>query len=133
MKYKGDIPLVVYVNFENTAPSDRCLDPENRNLYAVSCVIVFDFHPHLLKIDPVIIKLSFGHSLQKLKDLSYLTRDQLRKKKKKIAISEMFSSKLKVAADCLLKWFNAKIKSNKSELSLDVKCKYEIENPIDWQ
>ena len=45
----------------------------------------------------------------------------------------MFSCELKFAADCLLKWFNAKIKSNKLELSLDVKYKYEIENPIDWK
>ena len=45
----------------------------------------------------------------------------------------MFSCELEVAADCLLKWFNAKIKSNHLELSLDVKCKYEIEIPIDWQ
>ena len=35
-------------------------------------------------------------------------------------------------ADCLLKWFNAKFKSNNLELSNRAKRKYEIENPIDW-
>ena len=48
-------------------------------------------------------------------------------KKEKIAISAV---ELKIVADCL---FNAKIKSNHLELNADVKCKYEIENPIDWQ
>ena len=45
----------------------------------------------------------------------------------------MFSSELKIVADCLLKWFNAKIKSNHLELNGDVKLKYEIEHPLDWQ
>ena len=33
------------------------------------------------------------------------------------AISEMFSTKLKFASDCLLGWFNKKITSNILELS----------------
>ena len=151
LKYKGDILLVAYIDFETTAPSGTCLDPENRNLYAVSYVIIFAFHPDLPQIDCIIIERSFGHSLQKLNDLGYLTCDQLYfisreqiqqlkdcarsvyKKKKKIAFIEMFSCELKVSADWLLKWFNAKIKSNHLELSLDAKGKYEIENPIDSQ
>ena len=28
LKYKGDIPLVVYINFETTTPTHNCLDPE---------------------------------------------------------------------------------------------------------
>ena len=54
-------------------------------------------------------------------------------KRGKNTISEMFSSELKIVADCLLKWFNAKIKSNHLELNGGVKLKYEIEHPIDWQ
>ena len=83
--------------------------------------------------------------------MSYLTCDQLEfiareqiqqlkdcarsvyEKRKKIMISEMFSYELKVAANFLLKWFNAEITSNNLELSLDAKIKYEIENPINWQ
>ena len=28
LNYKGDIPLVTYIDFEATAPTDDCLDPE---------------------------------------------------------------------------------------------------------
>ena len=44
----------------------------------------------------------------------------------------MFTTELKFAADCLLKWFNRKFRSNNSELSNDVKRKYEMEHLIDW-
>lgn len=70
------MPLVAYIDFETTAPSDTSLNPENRNLYAVSYVIIFAFHPDL-KIKYVIIERCFGHSLQQLNDLSYLTHKQL--------------------------------------------------------
>ena len=97
----------------------------------------------------VIIERSFGHSLKKLTTIEYLTNEQLKfkdvitlkqlrdcalsvfSKKNKIAISEMFSTELKFATDCLLKWFNSKYKN--SELSIDAKRKYEIENPINWR
>ena len=67
-------------------------------------------------------------------DLSYLTREQLKIKDEKtllqlkdckladharnckIAISEMFTTELKFAADGLLKWFIRKFKSNNLEL-----------------
>ena len=54
-------------------------------------------------------------------------------KRRKIAISEMFTIELKFAGDYLMKWFNAKFKSQNVVLSNDVKKKYEIENPINWQ
>ena len=53
-------------------------------------------------------------------------------KKNKIAIFEIFTTELKFAVDCFLRWFNKKFKSNNSELSNDIKIKYEIEHPIDW-
>ena len=43
----------------------------------------------------------------------------------------MFSTELKFATDCVLKWFNSKYKN--SELSIERKRKCEIENPINWQ
>ena len=82
--------------------------------------------------------------------LRYLTREQLEfkdnktllqlrdcalavaEKKNKIAISETFSTELKFAADCLLKWFNKMFKSNNLELSNEEKKKCEIKHPIDW-
>ena len=97
----------------------------------------------------VIIERSFGHSIQKLTTIDYLTSEQLKfkdvitlkqirdcalsvaNKKNKVAISEMFSTELKFASDCLLKWFHSKHKN--SELSIQEKREYEIENPIDWK
>ena len=50
----------------------------------------------------------------------------------KIKIFEVFTTELKFAADCLVKWFNAEFKLTNLELSNNAKRKYEIENPIDW-
>ena len=140
LKYKGDILLVAYIDFEITAPTDDCLDPENRKMFAVSYVIISAFHPDL-DIDRVIIERSSGHPREKLTSLIYLTREQLTfkdnnmllqlrdctlavaDKKNRIAISEMFTTELKFAADCLLKWFNKKFKSNNLQLSNNVKKK----------
>ena len=133
-----------------TASTDQqWLDPKNRKMFAVSYVIIFAFHPDL-HIDRVIVERSFGHSLKGLADLSYLTLEQLKFKDEKtmlqlkdcalavyarnskIAVSEMLTTELKLAADCLLGWFNAKFKSNNLELSNSPKRKCETENPINW-
>ena len=53
-------------------------------------------------------------------------------KNNNIVIYEIFSTKLKFAADCLLKWFNKKFKLNNLELRNEEKRKYEIKHPIDW-
>ena len=120
LKYKGNIPLVAYINFEMTAlTNQQWIDPGNREMFAVSCAIIFTFHPDL-HIDRVIIEHSFIYSLERLADLSYLTCKQLKLKdgktllqlkdctlavhtgNSKIAISEMFTTKLKFTVDCLL-------------------------------
>ena len=54
-------------------------------------------------------------------------------KRNKLAISEMFTTELKFAENCLMRWFNAKIKSENMQLSNDMRRKYEVENPINWQ
>ena len=36
LKYNGDIPLVAYIDFETTVPTDECLDPENRKMFVIS-------------------------------------------------------------------------------------------------
>ena len=61
MKYKSNIPLTAYIDFETTEPTNDCLDPENAKMFAVSCVITFTFHPEL-EIDKVMVERSFGHS-----------------------------------------------------------------------
>ena len=118
LKYKGDVPLVANIDFETTVPTDECLDLENRQMFVVSYVIIFAFHPEL-DIDRVIIDRSFGHSRERLTSLNFLTREQLQfkdsktllqlrdcalavaEKKNKIVISETFSIELKFAADSL--------------------------------
>ena len=77
LKFKRDIPLTAYIDFETTAPTDDCLDPETKKMNAVSYVIIFAFHPYL-DIKRIIIERSFGHSIQKLTTIDYLTSEQLK-------------------------------------------------------
>ena len=109
--------MVAYIDFENKAPTDECLDLDNKKVFAVLYVIIFAFHPDL-DIDRVITKWTFCHSCEKLTSLNYLKHKQLdfkdnkillqlrdgtltvADKKIKIAISEMFSTELKLVADC---------------------------------
>ena len=115
IKYKGEIPLTAYADFETIAPSGDYQDPENRKLFAVSYAIVFAWHPGL-KLESVITERSFGHSLDELTDLKYLTAEQLQlinrktllqlrdaatdvsKRKSKIAVSVMFNVSLNLPA-----------------------------------
>ena len=60
--YKGDLPVVAYIDFKTTAPTDACFDPEQKQMFVVSYVIILAFHPKL-KIDRVIVQRSVGHSL----------------------------------------------------------------------
>ena len=76
LKYKGDIPLVAYIDFETTAPTDDSLDPQSKKMYAAPYVIIFAFHPKL-KLCRVIIERSFRYSEKELTSLNYLTREQL--------------------------------------------------------
>ena len=116
---------------------------------AVSYVTLFALHGDL-HIDSVIFERSFGYFYERLAELRYLTRKQLKfedektmlqlkyyalavyARKSKIVISEMFTTELKFTADSLFKWFNATFKSNNLELSNSAKRKYKIENSIDW-
>ena len=150
LKFKRDVPLTIYIDFKTTAPTDDCLDPKTRKMNAVSYVIIFAFHPEL-EMKRIIIERSFGHSLQKLTTIDYLTAEQLKfkdtttlkqlrdcafsvaSKKNKIAISEMFSTEIKFATDCLLSWFNSKYKNENLQLSIERKREYKIKNPVNWQ
>ena len=114
-------------------------------MFAISYVTVFAFHPYP-KLDPVIIERSFGHSLEKLASLDYLTREQLlfhdktallklrdcafevSRLKTKSAISNVFSTELKFASEYQLKWFYKK--HMKVELTNEEKLNYKISNPL---
>ena len=141
LKFKRDIPISAYIDFEATAPADDRLDQETKKMNAVLYVIIFDFHPDL-DMKPIIIERSFGHSIEKLTTIDYLTAEQLKykdtttlkqlrdcaisvaNKNNKIAISEMFSTELKFASDCLINWFNSKYKNENLQLSNDKKINY---------
>ena len=76
LNYKGEIPFYVYADFETSAPTEDCLDPENRVMFAVFYALVFAWNPKL-KLDRQIVVRGFNHSLDKLGDKSYLSSEQL--------------------------------------------------------
>ena len=146
LKYKGNIPLCVYADFETTAPADDCQSPENRSMYAVSYCLVFAWHPKLNLKRQIVIR-GFNHSLSELTDVSYLTSEQLAFRnqrtaeqftdsiknvyaKRKNAIAELFNIELKFACDLLTKWYKYKIKSNNLQVSNIVRIQYKRIHPI---
>ena len=68
-------------------------------------------------------------TLKQLRDCAFSVAN----KKNKITISEMFSTEMKFATDCLLNWFNSKYKNENLQLDIERKREYEIKNPINWQ
>ena len=73
---KGDVPFIIYFDFETTAPTGNCLDSEQKKLFFVSYVMIVAFHPEL-KLDRIIIQRSFAHSTEQLTSLGYFTREQI--------------------------------------------------------
>ena len=124
---KGDIPFTIYFDFETTAPTDKCLDPEQKKMFVVSYVMIVAFHP-ALKLDRIIIYRSFAHSLEQLTTLNYFSREQISfiethlinmlrdmafdvsKRKCKTSVGQMFSIESVMVKKTLLKWFNTKIR-----------------------
>ena len=115
-----------------------------KKMFGVLYVKIFAFYPDL-NFERVIIECSFGHSIEKLLTLDYLTRDQMQflnkitllqlrdaaynvsTRKDKLTISTMFNIEIKYAADALLKWFSAKTKSKHLKLDLiDFKIKIKF-------
>ena len=124
---KGDLPFAIYFDFETTAPTDNCLDPEQKKMLLVSYVTIVSFYPEL-NLERIIIYRSFAHSLDQLTTLSYLTREQITyierhlinmlrdiafevtKRKCRNILGQMFSIESALAKKTLLKWFNLKFK-----------------------
>ena len=73
---KGDIPFTIYSDFETTAPTDNCLDPEQKKMFVVSYVMIVAFHPDL-HLDRIITQRCFAHSLEQLTTLDYFCREQI--------------------------------------------------------
>ena len=51
---KADLTFVICFDFETTAPTDNCFDPEQKTMLVVSQVMIVAFHPEL-KLDKRII------------------------------------------------------------------------------
>ena len=47
LKSKGDLPMVIYFEYETTAPTYNWPNPEQKETFVVSYVIIVAFHPDL--------------------------------------------------------------------------------------
>ena len=77
---KGDL---VYLEFETTAPTDNCFDPEQKTMFVVSYVMIVAFHPDL-KIDKIIIQRSYAHAIEQLTSLDYFSQNQIKRINKEL-------------------------------------------------
>ena len=71
------ICLFLYFDFERTAPTENCFDPEQKKMFIVSYVLIVAFHP-ALNINRIIIQRSYAHSLEELTNLNYFSEDQMK-------------------------------------------------------
>ena len=144
---KGDLPFVIYFDFETTAPTDNCFDPEQKTMFVVSYVMIVAFHP-ALKLTRIIIQRSYLHSLEQLTRLDYFTQDQMKfinndlikrlkdmafdvsKRKCKRTMGQMFFIESALFKKILLEWFNKKFKLQCLENVLLVKCHLTLNQQI---
>ena len=147
---KGDVPFVIYFDFETTTPNDNCLDPEQKKMFVVSYVMVVVSNPEL-NLDRIIIQRSFAHSIEQLTSLDYFTQEQITcidqslikilkdmsfevaKRRCKNSIGQMFSIESALVKKTLLKWFNQKFKRQFDKINPIKKLRYESENLINWK
>ena len=147
---KGDIPFVIYFDFETNAPTDHCFDPEQKKMFAVSYVMIVAFHPEL-KLNRIIIQRSYAHSTEQLTSLNYFTQEQINfidhtllkmlkdmafdvsKRKCKNSMGQMFCIESALVKKTILKWFNKKFKQQFVEMSPIKKLRYEKQNPVNWK
>ena len=146
---KRDIPFVVYFDFETTAPTDKCLEPEQKKRFVVSYVMIVAFHP-ALKLDRIIIYRSFAHSVEQLTSLHYFSREQMSfiephlinmlrdmafdvcKRKSKNTVGQMFSIESAIVKKTLLKRFNSKFRQRFEKLNPIEKLRFERSRPKNW-
>ena len=143
-KAKGDLPFCVYFGFKTTAPTDSCLDPEQKKMFVVSYVMIVAFHP-ALQLDRVIVYRSFAHTLDQLSNIDYLTREQIgfidsyiihmlkdcaskvSRKQCKNSLGQMFLVENALVKKTLLKGFNAKFKRTFTVIDPITKMRFEAE------
>ena len=141
LKNKGDLPMTFYFDLETTAPTDSCYDPEQKEMFVVSYVIIIAFHPDL-KMKKIICERPYGHSLKQLSTIDYFSEDQTLKqlkdvahlvslRKRKKSMGQMLSIEMLLLKETLGAWFNKKIKSNNLSIKPLNKINYEQNNPVD--
>ena len=148
LKYKGDLPITIYFDFETTAATDNCYDPEQTEMFVVSYVMILCFHPHI-NLPRIIVERSFGHDINSLNSINYLTAEQMTfidrnivsqlsdaalhvaHKKYKNAVGQMFSIELFFLKDTIIRWFNQKIKSSNLVVNPILKAEFE-KKAVDW-
>ena len=69
---KGDVAFVIYFDFETTAPTDNCLDSEQKKMFVVSYVMTVTFNSEL-HLERIKTQRSFAHSADQLTSLNYFT------------------------------------------------------------
>ena len=68
--------MAIYFDFETTAPTENCFNPEQKKMFVMSYVLIVSFHPHL-NLRKIIVQRSDGHSLEQLTTINYLNKDQM--------------------------------------------------------
>ena len=147
---KGNVPFVIYFDFETTAPTDNCLDPVQKEMFVVLYVMIVAFSPEL-NLERIIIQRSSAHSIEQLTSLNYFTREQITfigqsliknlkdmafevaKRRCKNSIGQIFSIESALVKKTLLKWFNRKSKRQFDKINPIKKLKYESKNLINWK
>ena len=62
-----------YFDFETTAPTHNCFNPkQQQKMFVMSYILIVAFHPHL-NLRKIIAQKSYGHSLEQLTMIDYLT------------------------------------------------------------
>ena len=124
--------MIIYFDFKTIAPTDNGFDPRQKKMFAMSYVLIAAFHPHL-KLWEIIVQRSYGHTLQQLTTLDYLTNDKMKfihvklvtqlkdmpqevSWKCKNASGQIFSVETALIKLTLLEWFNKKIKSQELDI-----------------
>ena len=147
---KGDIPFTIFFNFETTAPTDNCLDPEQKKMFVLSYVMIVAFQP-ALKLNQIIIYRIFAHPIEQLAILNYCSGEQISfielhlinmlrdmafdvsKRKYKNSVGQMLSIESAMVKKTLLEWFNIKIRRRFEKVNPVDKSRFERLHPIYWK
>ena len=142
--------MTLYFDFETTAPTGSCFNPEQKKMFVMSYVLIVTFHPHL-NLENIIVQRSYGRSLQQSTTIDHLTNDQMSfidiklakqlhdiaqevsRRKCKNALGQIFKIETALIKKTLLEWFSKNIKSQYLEIDLLTKNQYQRKHPTDWQ